>query len=65
MSGEWIPINVEPPITWTMSDLLLLTDGESIGIGWYHMDDGFVCDTIPNMKPTHWMPIPKKRKEEI
>ena len=63
MSDKWIPINVEPPITWTMSDLLLLTDGESIGLGWYHMDDGWCCDHVP--QPTHWLPIPKWRKEGI
>lgn len=65
MSDKWISVNVEPPITGTMSDIVLLTDGGLIGIGWFHVDYGWWCDTIPNMKPTHWLPIPKWRKEEI
>ena len=62
MSDKWINIYDQlPPITWTMSDLVLLTDGESIGIGWYHIDYGWTCGTIQKMKPTHWLPIPEWR----
>lgn len=65
MSEKWINVNDQlPPIGWTMSELVLVTDGECIGVGWYHMDDGWCCDTIPNLKPTHWLPIPEWHKKD-
>lgn len=65
MSDKWISVNDQlPPITWTMSALVLLTDGERICTGWYHIDDGWNCD-IDSMQPTHWSPMSESVVREL
>lgn len=60
--SEWQPIETAPKDTKkpTHSRVVLLTDGDSIHLGFWNgksWDDGDFYDNLGEM--THWMPLPE------
>lgn len=65
--AEWISVNEMIP---TSHRDMLITDGEEITIGWYHVlkSEWTVGSVIPaahklRRNVTHWMPLPELPKE--
>ena len=57
-SHSWISVEDElPKINWTMSDVVVVTDGKGFGTAWYHQDEGWHFGTQLPFEPTHWMPL--------
>lgn len=58
----WISVKEElPKIGWTMSDTVVVTDGNGgLRLAWYHQDEGWHFATGLTFEPTHWMPLPTK-----
>ncbi len=58
---NWISVEDElPKINWTMSDTVVVTDGDGgLRLAWYHQDEGWHFATELPFEPTHWMPLPK------
>lgn len=57
---QWISVEDElPKIGWTMSDTVVVTDGNGgLRLAWYHQDEGWHFATGLTFEPTHWMPLP-------
>ena len=57
---HWISVEDElPKIGWTMSDTVVVTDGQGgLRLAWYHQDEGWHFATGLTFEPTHWMPLP-------
>ena len=62
---HWISVNDElPRIDWTMSDTVVVTDGNGgLRLAWYHQDEGWHFATGLPFEPTHWMPLPQAPKK--
>lgn len=59
MNYKWRTINQELPeqLGWD-----LVTDGKIVTIGSWDINGWIGCD--PDIKPTHWMPLPKPPSSE-
>lgn len=62
---HWISVEDElPKIGWTMSDTVVVTDGNGgLRLAWYHQDEGWHFATGLPFEPTHWMPLPQAPKK--
>ena len=61
IAPHWISVEDElPKIGWTMSDTVVVTDGNGgLRLAWYHQDEGWHFATGLTFEPTHWMPLPQ------
>lgn len=59
---HWISVEDElPKIGWTMSDTVVVTDGNGgLRFAWYHQDEGWHFETGLPFEPTHWMAMPQR-----